>query len=82
MKKKEFDFDRFKTEAISKLKACGGLTREGGAFTPLLKTFLNEALKGEMEDHFAAEKAENNLQKLKQKWGKKYPKVIESWERN
>ena len=28
------------------------------------------------------EKAEHNLTKLKQKWGKKYPKVIESWERN
>jgi len=28
------------------------------------------------------EKAEHSLTKLKQKWGKQYPKVIESWERN
>jgi len=59
MKKKEFDFESFKAEAISKLKAGGGLTGEGGAFTPLLKSFLEEALKGEVEDHLRSEESPN-----------------------
>jgi len=59
MKDKQFDFEAFKTDAISKLKAGEGLTGEGGAFTPLLKAFLEEALKGEIEEHIQTEDIPN-----------------------
>jgi len=59
MKKKQFDFEAFKTDAMSKLKAGEGLTGEGGAFTPLLKAFLEEALKGEIEEHIQTEDIPN-----------------------
>lgn len=59
MEKKKFDFETFKAEAISKLKAGKGLTGEQGAFTPLLKSFLEEALKGEIEDHIEKEDKPN-----------------------
>jgi len=40
MKDKEFDFEGFRKEAISKLQAGDGLLGENSAFTPLLKAFL------------------------------------------
>ena len=45
--------ESFRKEAIAKLQAGEGLLGEGGAFTPLLKAFLEEALEGEVEDHIA-----------------------------
>jgi len=51
MENKEFDIEDFRKQAIAKLQAGEGLLGEGGAFTPLLKAFLEEALKGEVEDH-------------------------------
>lgn len=59
MKKKQFDFEAFKSDAISKLKAGEGLTGDGGAFTPLLKAFLEEALKGEIDEHIQTEDVPN-----------------------
>ncbi|MEL6669940.1 MAG: transposase, partial [Bacteroidota bacterium] len=53
MKDKEFDLESFRKEAIAKLQAGEGLLGEGGAFTPLLKAFLEEALEGEVEAHIA-----------------------------
>ena len=59
MKNKEFDLENFRKEAIAKLQAGEGLLGEGGAFTPLLKAFLEEALEGELEDHIAEDDTPN-----------------------
>jgi len=55
----EFDFDRFKQEAIGKLKSGQNLTGKDGVLTPLIKQILEAALEGEMESHLA-ECAEEN----------------------
>ena len=49
MENEKFDFEAFKKEAIDKLKAGKGLSGQDGAFTPLLKAFLEEAMKGELD---------------------------------
>ncbi|MEO0899010.1 MAG: IS256 family transposase [Bacteroidota bacterium] len=54
-----FDFESFKAEALEKLKAGKGLSGKDGAFTPLLKAFLEEALKGELDVHLAEEDQSN-----------------------
>ena len=59
--------ESFRKEAIAKLQAGEGLLGEGGAFTPLLKAFLEQALEGEVEDHLA----ENNGPNRKNGKGKK-----------
>jgi hypothetical protein len=51
MKDNEFDMESFRKQAIAKLQAGEGLLGEGGAFTPLLKAFLEQAMEGEVEDH-------------------------------
>jgi len=53
MKDNEFDMESFRKDAIAKLQAGEGLLGEGGAFTPLLKAFLEQALEGEVEEHIA-----------------------------
>ncbi|MTB53926.1 transposase [Lewinella sp. W8] len=63
----EFDMESFRKEAIAKLQAGEGLLGEGGAFTPLLKAFLEQALEGEVEDHIA----EDDLPNCKNGKGKK-----------
>ena len=40
MENQEFDMEAFRKEAITELQAGEGLLGEGGAFTPLLKAFL------------------------------------------
>lgn len=59
MEDKQFDFEAFKEQAKASLKAGKGLLGEEGAFTPLLKSFLEEVLDGEMDDHIAEEDAPN-----------------------
>ena len=59
MENQEFDMEAFRKEAITKLQAGEGLLGEGGAFTPLLKAFLEEALQGEVEAHIAQEDLPN-----------------------
>lgn len=59
MENNEFDFEGFRKEAIAKLQAGEGLLGEGGAFTPLLKAFLEEALNGELEAHIAEQDDKN-----------------------
>ncbi|MEO0897165.1 MAG: transposase [Bacteroidota bacterium] len=54
-----FDFERFKQDALAKLKAGKGISGKDGAFTPFLKAFLEEALKGELEDHLSDEDQSN-----------------------
>ena len=59
MENQEFDLEAFRKEAISKLQAGEGLLGQDGAFTPLLKAFLEEALQGEVEAHLAQEEVPN-----------------------
>jgi len=54
-----FDFESFKQDALAKLKAGKGISGKDGAFTPLLKAFLEEALQGELEDHLSKEDQSN-----------------------
>ena len=67
MQSKDFDFESFREQAIAKLQAGEGLLGEGGAFTPLLKAFLEQAMEGEVEDHIA----EQDLPNRKNGKGKK-----------
>ena len=53
METEKFDFEAFKEEAISKIRAGKGLVGVEGAFTPLIKSFLEEAMKGEIDDHLS-----------------------------
>lgn len=59
MKKEKFDFESFKKQAIDRLKAGKGLLGAEGAFTPLIKSFLEEAMEGELEQHLREEVREN-----------------------
>ncbi|GAB3283527.1 IS256 family transposase [Larkinella harenae] len=47
----QFDFERFKAQAIDGLYAGKSLMGENGVFAPLLKHFLETALQGEMDLH-------------------------------
>jgi len=58
-KKKSFDFDRFKEEAISKLKSGEDLLGSDGVLTPLLKEFLEESLDGELDAQLSEDTAPN-----------------------
>lgn len=59
MKNEEFDFESFREEAIAKLQAGEGLLGEEGAFTPLLKAFLEKALEGELNAHISEDEQPN-----------------------
>ena len=59
MERQEFDFETFEKDVLAKLKAGEGLTGSSGAFTPLLKSFLEEVLKGELADHLENETSKN-----------------------
>jgi len=59
MKAEEFDMEAFRVQALEKLKAGEGLLGENGAFTPLLKAFLEQALEGEVEQHIAQDESSN-----------------------
>lgn len=48
-----FDFNQFKTEAITRLKTGESLTGKDGILTPLLKEILEAALDGEMDAHLS-----------------------------
>ena len=51
MQSKDFDFESFREQAMAKLQEGAGLLGQDGAFTPLLKAFLEQALEGELEAH-------------------------------
>lgn len=53
MAKEQFNYDKFKEEAREKLNSGGSLLGKEGAFTSLLKDFLEESLAGELEAHLA-----------------------------
>ena len=53
-----FDFERFKAEAIEKLKAGVPLSGNDGVLAPLLKNLLNSALEGEIDCHLKGDERE------------------------
>lgn len=53
---KNFNYDKFKKEAIDKLKSGSGIAGKNGAFTPLIKEFLESALSEEINDHLLQKK--------------------------
>lgn len=57
--KSTFDFEAFKKQAASRLKKGESLLGKDGVFTPLIKTFLEEAMDGELEAHIEADEAPN-----------------------
>lgn len=59
MNLEEFDFEAFKKSALDKLKAGEAPLGKDGAFTPLLKVFLEEALQGEMSVHLENKESRN-----------------------
>ena len=71
MQDNQFDFEAFKEQAKARLKAGKGLLGDEGALTPLLKTFLEEVLEGELEQHIA----EDDLPNRKNGKGKKIVKT-------
>jgi len=48
-----FDFNKFKSEALLNLKSGQPLTGKDGILTPLIKELLESALEGEMDSHLA-----------------------------
>jgi transposase-like protein len=52
--KASFNFEEFKSQAIADMKAGKSLVGKDGIFTPLMKEFLEAALKGEMTPHMAS----------------------------
>lgn len=49
-----FNFEEFKAQAITDMKAGKSLMGKEGIFTPLMKEFLEAALEGEMASHMAS----------------------------
>jgi len=50
---KEFDYESFEQEAISKLRSGKGLTGEGGALTGLISRIITAAFEGEISEHLS-----------------------------
>ena len=58
-KKEKFDYNKFKEEARKQLLEGGSLLGSEGAFTSLLKDFLEESLDGELDAHLEEESSKN-----------------------
>ncbi len=71
MEQEEFDFERFKQEAIKGLYAGKPLNGDKGIFAPLLKHFLEAAMAGELEAHLQEEKAAGKSNRKNGKTSKK-----------
>nr|WP_199200379.1 transposase [Adhaeribacter arboris] len=71
MEQEEFDFERFKQEAIQGLYAGKPLNGDQGIFAPLLKHFLEAAMAGELEAHLQEEKAAGKSNRKNGKTSKK-----------
>ena len=59
MQDHKFDLEAFREEAVTKLQDGKGLLGKDGAFTPLLKAFLEQAMEGELDAHIAEEERPN-----------------------
>ena len=53
--KTKHNLDEMKKKALKQFKTGKSLFGKGGAFAPLLKDFLEEALEAEMEAHLSPE---------------------------
>ena len=53
---KQFDYDKYKSQAIAGLLAGQPLTGAEGVLTPLIKEFLEAALEVELKSHIKASK--------------------------
>jgi putative transposase len=51
-------YDQLKAKALSQFRSGKSLFSKGGAFAPLLKQFLDEALNAEMEAHLKGKERE------------------------
>ena len=58
-KKKHFDFDKVKEEALSKLKSGEDLLGSEGVLTPPIKEFLEESLDGELDAQLEEDESPN-----------------------
>lgn len=54
------DLELLKKKALEQFKTGKSLFGEGGAFAPMLKEFLEEALEAEMEEHLSRERDQGN----------------------
>ncbi len=59
-KEKDFDYNSFEKEAISRLRSGNGFTGEGGALTGLIGRILKAAYEEEIEDHISKTKESKN----------------------
>ena len=46
-----FDFEKFKKNALSDLKSGGSISGKDSVFKPLIKAFLERALEAELDEH-------------------------------
>jgi putative transposase len=60
-KEEQFDYEQMKKKALEQLRSGKSLYGKGGAFAPLLKSFLDAALEAELESHLdEAERSAGN----------------------
>jgi len=62
-KKEAFDYEALKKKTLEQFRSGKDLFSKGGAFTPLLKDFLEAALEAELEEHLDQEEPEQNNRK-------------------
>lgn len=61
MEQEKMDYDEMKRKALSQLRTGKSLFGKDGAFAPMLKAFLEQALEAEMEEHLSeAERVQGN----------------------
>lgn len=67
MEKEEFDFERFKEQAIKGLYEGKKLGGKDGAFAPMLKHLLESILEGELDHHLQESKASGGINRIQYK---------------
>lgn len=61
MEQEKMDYEEMKRKALSQLRTGKSLFGKDGAFAPMLKAFLEQALEAEMEEHLSeAERVQGN----------------------
>lgn len=63
MKKSTFDYEAFKKDAIKRLKNKEPLTGKDGVLQPLIKSIIEAALEGEIEEHLTEEERDSGNRK-------------------
>ncbi len=70
-KSTEFDFDRFKSEAMEGLYQGKKMGGTNGVFAPMLKHLLESMLEGELDNHLQESKASGEANRRNGKTSKK-----------